>query len=129
MSGVTSDFISDCNDSCISIAGSHMFGGKIKSREDDGFVRCGGVLSVSVGKALLLEAESEMIGIYSWSAEMSSSFRLTCISALMTRCFAVECKARLVLTYLRNPILATRWVSNLLKVTQVRRDWGAYMML
>ena len=70
-----------------------------------------------------------MIGIHSWSAKISASFRLTCISTLITRCFTVECKIRPVLTYLRNPILATRWVSNLLKVTQVRSDQSVDMML
>ena len=54
MSGVASNFISDCSDSCISIAESHTFGGKIESREDDGFVRSGGVLFVSVGKVFVV---------------------------------------------------------------------------
>jgi len=74
------------------------------------------------GLRLLLEVESVMIGMHSWSAKMSGPFKLTIISALITRCFVVECKVRPVLTYLRNPILATRWVSNLLTVTQVRSD-------
>ena len=51
---MTSNFIGDCSDSCISIAESHRFGGKIKSREDDEFFRCGGVLSVSVRKAFVV---------------------------------------------------------------------------
>ena len=70
-----------------------------------------------------------MIGMYYFSAEMSSSFSFTFINALITRCFAEECKVRPVLTYLRKPILATRWVSNLLKFTKVRRDWSVNMML
>ena len=55
MSEVASNFISDCSDSCISIAESHTFGEEIESREDDGFVRYGGVLSVFVGKAFVVE--------------------------------------------------------------------------
>ena len=74
------------------------------------------------GRRLLLVVEYVMIGMHSWSAKISASFRWTFISALITRCLAVTCKVRPVLTYLRNPILATRWVSNLLKVTQVRSD-------
>ena len=74
------------------------------------------------GRRLLLLIDSVMIGMNSWSAKMSASFRLTFISALITRYFAVECKVRPVLTYLRNRILATRWVSNLLKVAHVRSD-------
>ena len=66
---------------------------------------------------LLVVVESVMTEMHSWSAKMSASFRLTFISALITRCFIVKCKIRPVLTYLRNPILATQWVSNLLKVT------------
>ena len=72
------------------------------------------------GLRLLLVVDSMMIWMYSWSAKMSALFGLTFVSALITRCFVVECKVRLVLTYLKNPILATRWVSNLSKVTQVR---------
>ena len=60
---------------------------------------------------------------------MSDSFRSTFISAFVTRLFVVECKVRPVLTYLRKPILATRWVENLLKVTRVRRDWRVDIML
>ena len=60
---------------------------------------------------------------------MSTSFNFTCMNVLITRFLAVECKVRPVLTYLRNPILVTRWVSNLLKVTRVRRDWSVDMML
>ena len=72
------------------------------------------------GIHLLLVEEYVMTGMNSWSAKMSIIFRLTFISSLTSRCFVVECKVRLVLTYLKNPILATRWVSNLSKVTQVR---------
>ena len=68
------------------------------------------------GSRLLLGTDSEMIGMHSWSTKMSASFNFTCVSALIARCLAVESKVRLVLTYLRNPIIATRWVSNLLKV-------------
>ena len=53
---------------------------------------------------------------------MSASFGLTFVSALITRCFVVECEIRPVLTYLWKRILATRCVPNLLKVTQVRSD-------
>ena len=74
------------------------------------------------GLRLLLVVDSMMIWMYSWSAKMSALFGLTFVSALITRCFVVEFKVRLVLTYLKNPILATRWVSNLSKVTQVRSD-------
>ena len=81
------------------------------------------------GRRLLFEAESKMTGIHSWSVKMSGSFIFTYMSALITRCLAVEYKVRPVLTYLRNPILATRWLSNLLKITQVRRDWSVDMML
>ena len=70
-----------------------------------------------------------MIGMHYFRTGMSSSFSFTFINALITRCFAVECKVRPVLMYLRKPILATRWVSNVLKVTQVRRDWSVDMML
>ena len=57
------------------------------------------------GRRLLFEVESEMPGIQSWSARMSGSFNSTCMSALTTRCLAVECKVRPVLTYFRNPVL------------------------
>ena len=52
-------------------------------------------------RCLLLKVSSEMIGMHYLSAEMSSSFSLTFISALITRCFAVECKIRPLLTYLK----------------------------
>ena len=74
------------------------------------------------GFHLVLVVESMMTGMHSWSAKMSASSKLTFISALITRCFAVECKVRPVLMYLRNPILMTRCVSNLLKVTHVWSD-------
>ena len=60
------------------------------------------------GLRLLLEVEYVVEGMHFWSAKMSTLFRLAIISALITRCFVVECKVRPVLTYLRNPILATR---------------------
>ena len=41
----------------------------------------------------------------------------------------MECKVKHILTYLRKAILATPWVENLLKVTQVRRDWRVDMIL
>ena len=59
MSWVTSNLISDCSDSCISIAEFHTFGGKIKSREDDGS------FLFPSERRLLLEAESEMLVMHS----------------------------------------------------------------
>ena len=44
------------------------------------------------GLHLLLEVESVVEEMHFWSAKMSTLFRLTIISALITRCFAVECK-------------------------------------
>ena len=60
---------------------------------------------------------------------MSDLFRSTFNSAFVARFFAVECKARPVLTYLRKSILANRWVENLLQVTQVRREWRIDVIL
>ena len=60
---------------------------------------------------------------------MSDSFKSTFISAFVTHFCAVECRVRPVLTHLRKPILATRWIANLLTVTQMGRDWSVDMNL
>ena len=54
MSGLATNFIGDCSDSCISIAKSRAFDGKIESKENESCVRCGGILSVSIGKTFVV---------------------------------------------------------------------------
>ena len=66
---------------------------------------------------------------HSLSAVMSFSFSLTFTRAFITLCFAVECSVRPVLIYFRKPMLATRCVENLLKFTQVRRNYSVDIIL
>ena len=59
---------------------------------------------------------------------MSSSVRSTFISAEVILFFVTYCNVRPVLTYLRNPILASRWVKNLFNVSRMLRNWRVNMM-
>ena len=90
----------------------------VKSTFSYGSFLVGPILRSKIGLAL------GPYHIYS-SAKMWVSFSFT----LITRCFAVECKVKPVLTYFRNPILASRSVENLLKVSQVLGDWRFNMIL
>ena len=59
---------------------------------------------------------------------MSSTVISTFISAEVILFFVTYCNVRPVLTYLRNPILASRWVENLFNVSRVPRNWRVGMM-
>ena len=59
---------------------------------------------------------------------MSSTVISTFISAEVILFFVTYCNVRPVLTYLRNPILASRWVKNLFNVSRMLRNWRVNMM-
>ena len=88
-----------------------------------------GSFLLPLGLRLLIEVVFLVTDVHSWSAVISVSFRSTFISALVTRCFAVEGSVRYALTYFRKPMLATRCVENLLKFAHVRKDRSVNMRL
>ena len=64
-----------------------------------------------------------------WNAMKCSLVRSTFISIDDTLFFAMYWSVRPVLMYLRNPILASRWVENILKLSHVLKDWRVDMIL
>ena len=88
-----------------------------------------GSFLLSSGFRLLVEFKIVLLETHFLSAIPLFSVRSKFVRALMTGCFAVEWSVSPVMMYFRKLMLVTRWVENLLKVVQVRRDCSANMML
>ena len=119
MIGMTTNFISYCSNSVIDISKSNAFSGKIKRWKDNSIAVFSWIFSIAIRVSFVVGVDFELMETHSFSVLMSFSFKSPFMRALITLYFSVEWTVRPVLIYLRNPMLATRYVENLLKFTQV----------